>query len=87
VQWLIAPAAINLHVSGPSKATATVVISLASREQALQMAAALAPDNDGFLTTRVEGTNLHLEATSNDAMGLLRSLDDALGCLRAAGVE
>lgn len=44
--------------------------------------AALAPDNEGYLSTRLEGETLVLEAESDALMGLLRTLDDALGCLR-----
>ncbi len=49
-------------------------------------AAALAPDNDGHLDVHV-ADHLILEAKATTPMGLLRTLDDALGCLRATGLE
>jgi len=46
---------------------------------------ALQPDDGGHLESRVEDGKLVLRAESATAMGLLRSLDDALACLRAIG--
>lgn len=45
--------------------------------------AALAPDNGDYLHAVVEGRTLHLRATASSPMQLLRTLDDALACLRA----
>ena len=50
-------------------------------------AQALGPDNDGHIEAEVEAGTLVLSAASPSPMGLLRSLDDALGCLRATGIE
>ena len=46
---------------------------------------ALEPDDGGHMDSRVEDGVLVLRAESATAMGLLRSLDDALACLRALG--
>lgn len=64
--------------------TATLRLNL---PRAADAQAALAPDDDGFLSSRLDGDALVLEATSDSVMGLLRTLDDALGCLRATGIE
>ncbi len=47
---------------------------------------ALEPDNAGHVECEVVGATLILRAASGSAMGLLRSVDDALGCVRATGV-
>ena len=49
--------------------------------------AALAPDDDGHLEHDVEDGQLVLRTASASPLGLLRTLDDALGCLRATGIE
>lgn len=67
-------------------ASASVTLRFANPDEAQAAAKALAPDNGEHLRTRVEGADLHLEATSGSAMGLLRTLDDALACLRATGL-
>lgn len=48
---------------------------------------AIGPDNDGHMEAEVVDGVLVLRAASSSPMGLLRSLDDALGCLRATGIE
>ena len=48
---------------------------------------AIEPDNLGHATCRVEGRTLVVEASAASMMGLLRSLDDVMGCLRATGLE
>jgi hypothetical protein len=44
----------------------------------------LAADDADHAALRAEGATLRLEAGASTALGLLRTLDDALGCLRAA---
>lgn len=66
----------------PSKAT--LRLRFASPEEAQRLADALAPENDGFLETRVEGDTLVAEASADAPLSLLRTLDDALACLAAA---
>ncbi len=65
---------------------ATIRIHCGSAAEARTLQAALAPDDPGHVRSRMEGAILVLEADADSMMGLLRSLDDALGCLRAAGV-
>lgn len=65
-------------------ATATVRLVLGA-EAARTAMAALEPDNDGHLEVRVEGDELVLSCGSGSVMGVLRSLDDALDCVRALG--
>ena len=64
---------------------AEVRIACASSTEAHTLLAALAPDDGGHLRSRVEGEALVLDAEADTMMGLLRTLDDALACLRAAG--
>ncbi|MGB1585835.1 MAG: hypothetical protein ACPHID_02160 [Thermoplasmatota archaeon] len=64
--------------------TATLRLALERPEEAQ---AALAPDDGGFLVTRVDGSVLELTARAEAPMGLLRTLDDVMGCLRATGIE
>jgi hypothetical protein len=44
----------------------------------------LAADDAGHVLLRIEGATLVVEAASASALGALRTVDDALGCLRAA---
>ena len=64
----------------------TLKITFPSPAEARTSQAALEPDNAGHLRSRVEGAVLVLEAEADSMMGLLRTLDDALGCLRATGM-
>lgn len=73
--------------AGVSGNDATVRIGFPDPGAAQAAAAALAPDNDGYLETRVEGREMVLTVQAESLMGLLRTLDDALGCIRALGVE
>ena len=63
---------------------ATLTLAFASEDEAARMAAALAPENERFLTVRVEGPALVAEAHAAAPMSLLHTLDDALACLGAA---
>ena len=62
------------------------ILSLRCRDsgEAERARRSLAADDDGHAALRVEGTVLVVEAGSETALGLLRTLDDLLGCLRAA---
>ena len=62
-----------------------VAVAFADAAAARVALQALAPDNDGHLMASVAGATLTLSASSPDALGLLRTLDDALACLRALG--
>lgn len=71
-------------MSDARPATAVVRIPFEDAAAAEAAARSLAPDNDGYLDARVEGgATLVLRAEAATAMGLLRSMSDALGCLRA----
>ncbi|HUR67927.1 MAG TPA: KEOPS complex subunit Pcc1 [Candidatus Thermoplasmatota archaeon] len=63
---------------------ATLRLRFASADEAQRMAAALAPDDDGYLRVRVEGALLVLEAEAEAPLGLLRTLDEVLAQLSAA---
>lgn len=67
-------------------ARATLRIAFATHADAEAAQAVLAPDNGEHLQSRVEGRDLVLTAAAATPMGLLRTLDDALACLRATGV-
>jgi len=53
-------------------------------EQARRVAAALAPDNEGFLQTKLKGRTIHAEADAASIPALLHTLDDYLACLSVA---
>ncbi len=72
--------------SGEPVAKARVRIQLKDEAEALRVRDALAPDNGGHIECEVDGASLTLRAEAGSAMGLLRSIDDALGCVRATGV-
>ena len=63
---------------------ATLRLQFDSAEQAARLAASLAPENEGFLRTRVEGAILLAEAESDTPMGLLRTIDEVVSVLAAA---
>lgn len=67
-------------------AKATVTINLGTKREAEALAAALKPDSGGFLTVKVAGSMVTLQCTADSAMGLLRTLDDALAGVQAAGL-
>lgn len=66
--------------------TARLRVHFASPAAAEQAGRSLAPDHDGHVTWRLDGPDLVLEATAATILGLVRTLDDLLGCLRAAGL-
>ncbi len=57
-------------------------LAFATPALAKEAAAALAPDDAAALSHRIEGSHLILEAAGDSFLGLLRTLDDALTCLR-----
>jgi len=63
---------------------ATLRLRFDSAEQAARLAASLAPDDDGYVRTRIEGDTIVAEATSDTPLGLLRTLDEVLATLSAA---
>lgn len=62
---------------------ATLRIQCRSAEEAQQWLAALVADDADALQAAVEDDTLVLHAQARTRMGLLRTLDDALECLRA----
>lgn len=59
-------------------------IRCGSAEEARRLLRALAPDDPGSVGLAVEGADLIVTARSATALGALRTVDDVLGCLRAA---
>lgn len=70
----------------PATHSASLRIRFASRTEADRAGRALDPDHDGHVAWLVEGNELVLEASGETLLGLLRTVDDVLGCLRAAGM-
>ncbi|MHB8606658.1 MAG: KEOPS complex subunit Pcc1 [Thermoplasmatota archaeon] len=66
------------------KARARIDIDCGTRERARAIAAALAPEDAGFVTTVVQDAALHAEAEADSIGALLHTLDDYLACLTAA---
>lgn len=83
------PTPTGSSMAGPqgTVATARVRIRLAHAAEAQRVADAIEPDNDGYLACEVDGANLVLRAEASTAMGLLRTVDDAIGCVRATGID
>lgn len=70
---------------GLARASASAVLRLRCRDstEAERLRRSLAPDDAAHAILSVEGATLRIEASSPAALGLLRTLDDLLGCLRA----
>lgn len=62
-------------------------IEAASAAEARHFVAALAPENGTFLTARAQDNVIVLAAEAETALGLLRTVEDALQCLHAAGLR
>lgn len=69
------------------KHTASLRVRFPSRTEADRAGRALAPDNGGHVAWMVDGNDLVLEASADTILGLVRTVDDLLGCLRAAGLD
>ena len=65
-------------------ARAKVRIRCADLADAERLRRALAVDDAGLAGIAVDGRDLVVTAAGPSALGLLRTLDDVLGCLRAA---
>lgn len=70
----------------PPAHTASLRVRFASRTEAERAGRALEPDNQGHVAWMVEGNELVLEASADTVLGLVRTVDDLLGCLRATGL-
>ena len=66
--------------------TASLRVRFASRPEAERAGRALEPDNGGHVAWVIDGSDLVLEASSETVLGLVRTVDDLLGCLRATGL-
>lgn len=66
--------------------TASLRVHFPSRAEAERTGRSLAPDNLGHVAWVIEGSDLVLEASSETILGLVRTVDDLLGCLRATGM-
>lgn len=71
-------------MTGKSGHDAALRVRCRSTEEAERLRRALAADDPGQASIRRDGPVLLLAAESSTALGLLRTLDDLLGCLRAA---
>lgn len=65
--------------------THRAVLRVEAGADAATLRAALGPD-EGLVRAEAHGTALVVEAAATTPLGLLRTLDDVLVCLRGAGV-
>ena len=65
-------------------AHAEVRLQLRDAMAAQRLLRSLAVDDVGSAALAIEGRDLVIVASASTAMGLLRTLDDLLGCARAA---
>lgn len=66
--------------------TATLTLEFASESDARTVARAIAPDNGTHATCKAIGRRVQVVASADTPMGLLRTLDDLLECVRATGL-
>jgi hypothetical protein len=66
------------------KARARLLLAFPDGSTAAAVAAAVSPDDDGFIRTRRSGKTLHAEASADSPMSLLHTLDDYLACISVA---
>ncbi|MEM4730039.1 MAG: KEOPS complex subunit Pcc1 [Thermoplasmata archaeon] len=66
------------------RCSVSLELEFASAGEARRVAAALEPDNEGFLRSRVEGRRLLVEGEAGTIPSLLQTLDDYLACLGVA---
>jgi hypothetical protein len=61
-----------------------LTVRFGTAEQARRAAAALEPDNEGFIKTTLKGNVLWAEAEASSIPALLHTMDDYLACLSVA---
>jgi hypothetical protein len=66
--------------------TARIRIEMPDRAAAEQARRAIEADNGDFLTAYTDGKHIVLDAEADSPLGLLRTIEDALTCLRATGL-
>jgi hypothetical protein len=59
-------------------------VRFATAGEARRAAAALEPDNEGFIRTTLKGRVLEAEAAASSIPALLHTMDDYLACLSVA---
>lgn len=69
---------------GSGSAHADVRIRLRDAAAAQRLVRALAADDAGSAAIAADGSDVVVTASGASALGLLRTLDDLLGCVRAA---
>jgi len=62
----------------------TMSFEYRSEKAAKAVADALEPDNEGFVTTKIEGSVLSAVASADSVESLRHTLDDFLACVRVA---
>lgn len=63
---------------------ARVTLDLATPEEAQQVGASVAPDDDAYVSTAVDGARLEVTVEADDPGALRAALDDVLACLDVA---
>ncbi|HET6399236.1 MAG TPA: hypothetical protein VFH47_06750 [Candidatus Thermoplasmatota archaeon] len=76
----------RLAAADAARACAVLRLRLPDEASAQHALGALRPDDPGTVLLRTEGEVLVVEACSDTTMGLLRTVDDVLACLRATGI-
>ena len=61
-----------------------ILLEYESEEKAKNIEKALSIDNEGFITTKVEGNLVRGEIEGKSILSLLHTLDDFLSCLSVA---
>ena len=61
-----------------------LTLEFASDEEAIQVHRSVELDNQGYLSTRVEGKTIHAEIRAESLNSLLHTLDDFLACTSVA---
>jgi len=64
--------------------TCTLELELSTPAEAKRVAAALEPDNEGFVETKLDGKRITATAEACSITALLHTLDDYLACLGIA---
>ncbi|MFA5944269.1 MAG: hypothetical protein WC876_07380 [Candidatus Thermoplasmatota archaeon] len=71
-------------MTAASRARAVLRLTCRDSGEADRLRRSLAADDAGHARLRVDGGVLVIEAEASSALGVLRTVDDVLGCLRAA---
>jgi len=66
------------------KVKCRILLEYASNEEAKRVEKSLEPDNENFISTRVNGNVLEAEADAESVLSILHTLDDFLVCLSVA---